>query len=77
MVMTPDQRKDRARLAAASRWSKAGARAHQSEAARAAWYRKLEEQVDPEGTLDPAERRVLAASAATAYMARLRLKRHP
>lgn len=73
--MTPDQRRDRARLAAATRWSKPGARAHQSEAARVAWFRKLAEQVDPDGVLPPAERQALVASAATAYMARLRLKR--
>lgn len=73
--MTPAQRRDRSRLAAATRWAKPDSRQRQSEAARAAWYRKFEEQVDPEGTLAPAERAKLAKSAATAYMARLRLAR--
>lgn len=73
--MTPEQRRDRARLAAQTRWSKPDARQAQSEAARAAWYRKLEEQVDPDGTMPPHQRDTLVRSAAAAYMARLRMAR--
>ncbi|MBV9450709.1 MAG: hypothetical protein JO345_32945 [Streptosporangiaceae bacterium] len=75
MTMTPEQRKARARKAANTRWSKPGAREQQAAAASAAMYRRAEQQVDPEGILDPAQRDKLAASARRAQAADLQLAR--
>jgi hypothetical protein len=47
------------------------ARADQADAARAAIFARLERQVDPQGTLSPAERGELVQAAARALSARL------
>jgi hypothetical protein len=80
MTMTPEERKARAQKAANTRWSKPGAREHQASAASAAIYRRAEQQVDPDGVLDPAQRAklvtsVLRAQAADLQLARLRKQR--
>lgn len=72
--MSPEERRLRAQVAANTRWSKPGARSRQSETIRSARLRRLEEQVDPDGLLDPAERACLARNALAAEMAGLSLK---
>jgi len=69
--VTPEQRRLRAKIAANTRWSKPMARADQADAARAAIFARLERQVDPHGTLAPAERDELVQAAARALSARL------
>ena len=69
--MTPEERRLRAKIAANVRWSKPMARADQADAARTAIYARLERQVDPHGTLLPAERDELVRAAARALSARL------
>lgn len=71
--MSPEQRTLRARLAAAERWSKPGARADQAAKARQGRLAHYERLVDPDGVMDPAERRACAKSAADAQLARARL----
>jgi len=69
--VTPEQRHLRAKIAANVRWSKPMARADQADAARSAIFARLERQVDPEGTLPPADRSELVEAAARALSARL------
>jgi hypothetical protein len=69
--MTPEQRRLRAKIAANARWSRPMARADQADAARSAFYDRLEHQVDPQGKLPPCERDRLARAAARAFSARL------
>ena len=69
--MTPEERHQRAKIAAYVRWSKPMARADQSDAARAAIFARLERQVDPLGSLRPYERDELVRAAARALAARL------
>lgn len=68
--LTPEQRRLRAQIAANTRWAnddpKAGTR-H----ARAGFEARFERQVDPDGVLDPKERRRRAHAALKAHMARL------
>jgi hypothetical protein len=73
--MTPLQRSYRARAAAYSRWARPTAREEQAEAARAALWRRFEQQVDPQGVLDDETRRELAMSAARAHSAKMNLAR--
>jgi uncharacterized membrane protein len=72
--LTPEQRNLRARVAAHTRWSKPDARQRQREAISAARLRHHEQLVDPDDTLDPAERRKLAENSLRAEMARLALR---
>jgi hypothetical protein len=69
--MTPEQRRLRAQIAANTRWSRPMAREDASEAARSAFYARLERQVDPHGKLPPRERERLVRAAARAFSARL------
>lgn len=62
-MMTPQQYKLRAQIAANARWSRHGARQHQADAARAALFARLERQVDPGRRLLPEERATLVESA--------------
>lgn len=55
-MMTPEQRKLRAKIAANKRWSQYMAREDQATLARAAFWARLERQVDPEGNLPPEQR---------------------
>jgi hypothetical protein len=75
MTITPEERKARARKAANTRWSKPGARERQASAASAAIYRRAEQQIDPDGILDPAQRAKLVTSALRAQAADLQLTR--
>jgi hypothetical protein len=69
--MTPEQQRLRAQIAANTRWSRPMAREDASEAARSAFYARLERQVDPHGKLPPRERDRLVRAAARAFSARL------
>lgn len=66
--MTPEQRRLRAQFAASTRWSRPMAR---EDAARSAFYARLERQVDPQGRLSPAELDRRVQAAARAFSARL------
>lgn len=74
-MMTPEQRRARAQLAANIRWTRAGERARQSQAVREAYWRRMARQVDPDQSMDPAERRATMAAAARAESARMNLAR--
>ena len=73
--MTPEQRRLRARIAANARWSRPMARSDQAAAARAAIITRLEQQVDPGGSLSPEEKAVLVRSAARRLSAELNAAR--
>jgi hypothetical protein len=70
--MTPGQRSQNARLAAAARWSRLAGdqRAAQTAKARAAIPAKYLRQVDPDGVLPKAEREKLARQARRADLER-------
>lgn len=74
MPLTREQRKLRAQIAAQERWAKPGARKRQSEVISDARIRQHEKLVDPDGTLDPKERRLCAEASLKAEMTRLALK---
>lgn len=65
----------RAQVAAHARWAKCTDRTAATAAARQAADSRWERLVDPDGTLDPAERAKRAQSARNAEMARLNLRR--
>lgn len=70
--LTPGQRKLRAQIAANTRWS----REHPGPTAprgQAGLQTSFEKQVDPDGTLKPAERTRRAEAARKAHMQRLAL----
>lgn len=68
--LSPEDRKRRARLAAAARWAKSD-RPQGTQAARDAFLARFEAEVDPEGQLDPAERAERAEHARRAYFQRM------
>lgn len=70
--ITPGQRRQRARLANAARWSRlpGDQRAAQTANARAALWQKYLRQVDPDGVLPEAEREKLARAARRADLER-------
>lgn len=72
--LTPAQRSMRARIAASVRWSKTDDREAATRAARQAFLDRFEQEVDPDGVLDPAERAIRAGHARKAYYSRLALK---
>jgi hypothetical protein len=71
--LSSQERTLRASIGALSRWSKEDPKPA-LEHVRSAFYRRFEDQVDPEGKLDPAERSVRARRALRAHMAKLALK---
>lgn len=71
--MTPAERTMRARLGAHASWAKTEDRTARTAAARRAAETRFERLVDPEGTLDPAERHRRAEHARQAHMQRLAL----
>lgn len=73
MPIAPDLAHHRAVAAANDRWKRPGAREAQSAKLREARLRSYEDKVDPDRTLDPAERLTLAENALRADMARLAL----
>ena len=71
--LTPAERKLRAQLAAHTSWANTADRTKRTEAGRKAMLSKFEQQVDPDGTLDPVERARRAESARKAHFTRLAL----
>jgi hypothetical protein len=69
---TPDQRTLRARVAAHAMHAKHDPKATTAKA-RATFLSKFEAEVDPDGTLEPAERARRAEHARSAHFARLAL----
>lgn len=72
--LSPEERVLRARLAAHTSWANTSNPAARTAPARAAFDRRFEDEVDPDRTLPPAERRRRAAHARKAYFQRLALK---
>lgn len=71
--MTPEQRRQRAKIAANSRWARPLAREEQSQALKAAVERRFRKLVDPDGTLSDAEAAPLIAAAKRAHSARMNM----
>ena len=71
--LSPEQRSLRARLAAHSKWANTDP-VEGTAAARKAALDRFEKQVDPDGTLPPAERARRATHARKAYFTKLALK---
>jgi hypothetical protein len=69
--MTPEQRSQRGRIGAYVQWSRTPDKAAHTAPARAAFVSRFEREVDPDGTLDPAERARRAEYARKAHFARL------
>lgn len=72
--LTPEQRALRARLAAHSLHAKIADETAHTTPARKAFLDRFEREVDPDGTLEPAERARRAEHAKKAYFARLALR---
>lgn len=72
--MTPEDRVLRARLAAHTRWSREADRTRATAAARQAAQERFEKQVDPDGTMDPRERAMLAENARKAHFTKMALR---
>ncbi len=73
MPLSPEERSQRARLAAHARWARTDAR-QATQPGRDAFMARFEREVDPDGTLDPVERLRRAGHARTAYFLRMSLK---
>ena len=71
--LTPEQRSQRARIAALDRWSREDPVAA-TEPARRAFLESFEHKVDPVGVLTPEERARRAECAYRAHMQRLAFK---
>lgn len=74
-TLTPSQRSQRARIAAHARWAQQDG-SKGTQAARSAFLDRFEQQVDPDGTLPPAERARRAESAKREHFTRLAYARH-
>ncbi len=74
MPEAPHERALRARIAAHESWARTEDRTARTANARAAALDRFEKQVDPEGTLPPAERALRAEHKRKAYFTRLALK---
>jgi hypothetical protein len=70
--LSPKQRRLRAQIAANTRWSKEDPAANAARG-QAGLQARFEKQVDPDGTLTPAERTRRAEAARKAHMQRLAL----
>ncbi len=71
---TPSERAMVARIASAERWSRCSDTTAATEPARQAFNARFARQVDPDGTLPPAERARRAGHARRAWFQRLALK---
>lgn len=74
MPAPPSERRIQAQIAANESWARTADRSKRTAKARAAMLQKFEQQVDPDGTLLPAERQKRAESARRAYFQRLALR---
>lgn len=72
--MTPQERSLRGQIAAHASWARTPDRSARTAPARKALLDKFEQEVDPDGTLPPAERAKRAENARKAYFRRLALK---
>jgi hypothetical protein len=72
--LTPAERKLRAKIAAHASWAATSDPSARTAPGRAAALERFERQVDPDGTLPPAERARRAEHARKAYFAGLALK---
>lgn len=72
-ALTPAERKLRGSIASYESWAKTPDRAARTAPARNAHRQKFEDQVDPDGLLDPVERAKRADFAYRAHMKRLAL----
>lgn len=71
--LTPEERAMRARIAADTRWAIEPDRSKATSPARAGMRRKFELQVDPDGTMPPAEVERRVNSLMRAHMTRMSL----
>ena len=74
MPLTPAEKSLRGQIAAHESWSRTTDRAARTANARKAMLDNFERQVDPEGTLPPAERAKRAEHARKAHFKRLAYK---
>lgn len=74
MALTPTERSLRSQIAAHESWAHTDDRPARTANARKAMLDKFERQVDPDGTLPPAERAKRAEHARKAHFKRLALK---
>lgn len=72
--MSESERRLRAQVASHSSWMRTEDRSKRTAPGRRAFMERFEREVDPDGTLDAAERSQRAESARKAYFARLALK---
>lgn len=72
--LTPELRSLRSQIAAHESWARTTDRSARTANARRAMADRFEREVDPDGTLLPAERAKRAESARKAYYLRLALK---
>jgi len=72
--LTPTERSLRGRMAAHASWANTPDRSARTAAARQAALDRFERDVDPGGTLPPAERALRAENARKAYYSGLALK---
>jgi hypothetical protein len=72
--LTDSERRMRAQIAADTSWANTPDRTARTEHGRRAMQEKFERQVDPDGTLPPAERAKRAANARRAFMRQLAFK---
>lgn len=72
--LSPEQRSMRARIGAHESWARTTDRSARTEKARRSFLERFEREVDPDGVLDPAERRVRAEHARKAHMLRMSAK---
>jgi hypothetical protein len=70
-MLTPEQRRSRARLAALTQWSRTEDWSARTQTARDAFMRRFEDEVDPDRRLDPAQRAKMAEAARRAHFTRL------
>ncbi|MCT7369619.1 hypothetical protein [Mycolicibacterium llatzerense] len=71
--LTPAERRMRSQLGAHAQWARCNDRSARTASARAAFNKRFENQVDPDGVLDPAERARRATHARQAHMLKLAL----
>lgn len=74
MSATPTERRLAAQIAAHESWAATPDRSARTAPGRAAFLDRFEKQVDPDGTLEPAERARRAEHARRAHFQRLALK---
>jgi hypothetical protein len=71
MPLTQSERKIRASIAGHTSWANTQNRTARTEPGRRGLLKRFEREVDPDGTLDPAERAMRAENLKKAYFQRL------